>query len=176
MYVPNLNMWFMVWIAGHQATEVSRKIALAYSLDGKVWTQYQGARVNGNTNPVIMSGDDASGQSWEKDTSGISKLSVPTLFYENGIFNLYYADEASGTNRGKVGLSTFTWNTNTHSIENFVRSSANPIINLPQDTQFQSGIGHLDVAIGPNGNYYLYGLREIFYLVLLHRHPIDLFS
>lgn len=159
-YVADLNKWFMVWDPGDRATD-SRKIALAYSSDGKTWTQYNGASINGNTNPVILSGDDAYGQPWERGGT-VSKLSCPTLFYENGIFYLYYVEEASGNNRGAVGLATFRWNSTTNSIENLARNSGNPIINLPLDGEFKRGIGHLNVAKDPTGSdYYLYGVRQL---------------
>lgn len=160
VYVSNYNKWFMVWDPGDQATD-SRKIALAYSSDGKTWTQYNGASINGNTDPIILSGDDTKGQSWER--LGItSKLSCPTLLYKNGIFYLYYVEEASGNNRGKVGLATFTWNNRANSIVNLTRNPSNPIIDLPQDNVFMSGIGHLNVAISPtNSDYYMYGVRQL---------------
>jgi len=171
VYVSNYNKWFMVWDPGDQATD-SRKIALAYSSDGKTWTQYQGASINGNTDPIILSGDDANGQSWER-LGTTSKLSCPTLLYENGIFYLYYVEEASGNNRGKAGLATFTWDDVANSIVNFTRNPGNPIIDLPQDNKFMNGIGHLNVAISPtNNDYYMYGVRQLvnsssFELVLL---------
>jgi N-acetylneuraminic acid mutarotase len=159
-YVSDYDKWFMVWDPGDQATD-SRKIALAYSSDGETWTQYRGASINGNTDPIILSGDDANGQSWER--LGItSKLSCPTLLYENGIFYLYYAEEASGNNRGKVGLATFTWDNIANRIVNLTRTPGNPIIDLPQDSGFMSGIGHVNVAISPtNSEYYMYGVRQL---------------
>jgi len=160
VYVSDYNKWFMVWDPGDQATN-SRKIALAYSSDGKTWTQYQGASINGNTDPIILSGDDVNGQSWER-LGTTSKLSCPTLLYENGIFYLYYVEEASGNNRGKAGLATFTWDNVANSIVNFTRNLGNPIIDLPQDSEFMSGIGHLNVAISPtNSGYYMYGVRQL---------------
>lgn len=160
IYVANLDKWFMVWDGGDAATN-SRKIALAYSTDGKTWTQYNGSAVNGNTNPVILSGDDINGQPWERSGS-YSKTCTPTLFYEGGTFYLYYAEEASGNNRGKVGLATFAWDNSSNSIINLDRNSSNPIIDLPEDINFKSGCGHLDISKNPNTNeYYLYIVREL---------------
>ncbi len=161
VYVAEYDKWFMVWNGGNAATN-SRKIALAYSSDGKNWTEYNGAPVNGNTSPVILSGDDDFGQSWERSTGGVSATSCPTLFYENGTFYLYYVEEASGNNRGRAGFATFTWNNVTNSIENLVRNAGNPTIILPQDSYFKSGCGHLDLSKNPKNNlYYMYVVREL---------------
>jgi N-acetylneuraminic acid mutarotase len=161
IYVSDYNKWFMVWAGGNAATN-SRKIALAYSLDGKNWTEYNGTPVNGNNNPVILSGDDNLSQSWERSTGGVSATSCPTLFYENGTFSLYYVEEASGNNRGRAGFATFTWNNATNSIENLVRNAGNPTINLPQDSYFKSGCGHLDLSKNPKDSlYYMYLVREL---------------
>jgi hypothetical protein len=148
IYVSDYNKWFLIWDGGDQATN-SRKLALVYSSDGKTWTQYNGALVNGNPNPIILSGDDYGGQSWERAGS-ISKTSCPTLLYENGIFTLYYVEEASGNNNGQVGFATFTWNDATHSVENMVRYNNNPTIDL--------GCGHIDLSKKDNV-YYLYVVK-----------------
>lgn len=147
-YVSAYNKWFLIWDGGDQATD-SRKLALAYSSDGKTWTQYDGAPVNGNPNPIILAGDDTQGQSWERAGS-ISKTSCPTLLYENGIFTLYYVEEASGNNNGQVGFATFTWNDATHSVENLKRYSGNPTISV--------GCGHIDLSKKDNV-YYLYAVK-----------------
>lgn len=160
IYVADLDKWFMVWDGGDAATN-SRKIALAYSSDGKTWTEYNGTSVNGNNNPVILSGDDSNGQAWERSGS-ISKTCTPTLFYASGTFYLYYAEEASGNNRGAAGFATFTWNNSTNSVQNLTRYSGNPTINLPQDAVFKSGGGHLDISYNSsNGLYYMYLVREL---------------
>jgi hypothetical protein len=92
----------------------------------------------------------------------VSKLSCPTLFYENGVFYIYYVEEASGNNRGKAGLATFTWNNQANSIINLVRNPNNPIINMPEDNKYLSGIGHVDIAKSPrNDEYWIYGVREV---------------
>ncbi len=160
IYVADLDKWFMIWDGGDAATN-SRKIALAYSSDGKTWTEYNGTSVNGNTNPVILAGDDPNGQAWER-SGGISKTCTPTLFYSSGIFYLYYAEEASGNNRGAAGFATFTWNNLSNSVQNLTRYSGNPTINLPQDAIFKSGGGHLDLSYNSlNGLYYMYIVREL---------------
>lgn len=148
IYVSDYDKWFLIWNGGDAATN-SRKIALAYSPDGKTWTQYDGASVNGNPNPIILAGDDNAGQSWERAGS-ISKTSCPTLLYENGIFTLYYVEEASGNNNGQVGFATFTWNDATHSVENLERYSGNPTIGV--------GCGHIDLSKKDNV-YYLYAVK-----------------
>ncbi len=159
-YVEDYNKWFMVWGPGDQATD-SRQIALAYSLDGKTWIQYNGSRVNGNTDPIVLSGNDTQGQSWEC-LGQVSKTTTPTLLYKDGLFYLYYAEEASGNNMGKVGLATFTWNNTSNNILNISRNSNNPIISLPQDNIFLKGLGHLDVAINSDGiGYYMFGCRQM---------------
>jgi len=164
VYVSDYDKWFMVWCPGDVAND-SRKLALAYSSDGKTWTQYDGDAVNGNANPIILSGTDTYGQAWECEGEGedaVSKTCTPTLLYEGGVFYLYYSEEASGTNRGKLGLATFTWNAATHSVENLARANdGNPIIDLPQGSSYLSGIGHIDVAKAPTGSgYFMYGVRE----------------
>ena len=162
IYVSDYNKWFMVWDGGDEATN-SRKIALAYSSDGKTWTQYDGAPVNGNTNPVILSGTDAESKSWERSSEGVSKVTTPTLFYENGIFYLYYAEEASGNNAGKAGFATFSWNDGTNSIVNFKRYPNNPTIVLPGDDIFYAGVGHLDMSKS-NGVYYMYVVLSLIHI------------
>lgn len=159
VYVQDYDKWFMVWVGGNTATD-SRKIALAYSSDGKTWTQYDGTPVNGNLNPVILSGDDAAGQPWERSSEGISKVCTPTLFYENGIFYLYYAEEASGNNYGKAGFATFSWNNTSNEIVNFERYSNNPTVSLPMDDDFYAGCGHLDISKN-NGIFYMYVVRGV---------------
>jgi hypothetical protein len=136
LYAADLNKWFMVW-AGQNASG-SEGIALAYSSDGKTWTQYNGPRINGNANPVIVSGEDANGQSWERNSSGVSLLQCPTLYYKNGVFYLYYVDEGEGNNAGNAGFATFTWNNTTNSIANFSRCTSNPTIAI--------GCGHLNLS------------------------------
>jgi N-acetylneuraminic acid mutarotase len=156
------DKWFMVWDGGDVATN-SRKIALAWSDNGKTWTQYNGSKVNGNANPVILSGDDAAGASWERINSDpfVSKTATTTLFYEGGVFYLYYAEEASGSNRGKIGLATFTWDNPTNSVVSLNRDPGNPIIDLPADAIFKSGGGHIDIAKNAGSNTYrMYVLRE----------------
>ena len=162
IYVAAINKWFMVWIGG-EASDESRKIALAYSDDGKTWTQYTGAAVNGNINPVILSGTDNAGQPWEIGGQyHSSKTCTPTLFYENGTFYLYYAEEASGINRGKIGLATFSWNNSTNSVVGMSRNAGNPIIDLPDDAIFKTGGGHIDISKDLSSNAYrMYVCREL---------------
>ena len=160
IYVSSIDKWFMVWDGGDVATN-SRKIALAYSSDGKTWTQYDGDLVNGNVNPVILSGTDNNGALWETDGTN-SKTCTPSLFYNGGVFYLFYAEEASGNNRGSIGVATFTWNNTTNDIQNLVRNSGNPIINLPADATFKAGGGHLDISRHPTTNdYHMYLAREL---------------
>ena len=160
LYVPQYSKWFMVW--GGVGTSGDASIAFAYSSDGKNWTEYDGTAVNGNTNPVILNGNDDGGQSWERDGDGKSKVTQPTLFFDTSEnkFYLFYGEVVSGNNRGKVGYATFTWNNDTNDIENFQRYSGNPIIDLSQDSEFKSGCGHLDISYY-NGTYYMYVVREI---------------
>lgn len=160
IYVSEYNKWFMVWDGGNVATD-SRKLALAYSSDGKTWIQYDGSPINGNTNPVILSGDDINGQAWERDGFGRSQTCTPTLFYESGTFYLFYAEEASGNNRGQIGLATFNWNNGSDDVVNFQRSSSNPIISLPDDAIFKYGAGHLDVSKLATNSYQMYVVREL---------------
>lgn len=161
IYVSDFNKWFMVWDGGDVSTD-SRKIALAYSSDGKTWTQYDGISVNGNAVPVILSGDDNGGQAWERDGFGHSQTCTPSLYYEGGIFYLFYAEEVAGNNRGQIGLATFTWNNETDDIVNLQRNIVNPIISLPDDAIFKFGGGHLDVSKFPSTNTYrMYLVREL---------------
>jgi N-acetylneuraminic acid mutarotase len=170
IYVSDLEKWFMVWDGGDVATN-SRRIALAYSSDGKTWTQYDGSQVNGNVNPIILSGrstEDIHAAAWERDASGYSKTCVPTLFYQNGTFYLFYSEEANGNNRGSIGLATFTWNNGTNDIENLTRNAGNPIIKtgvgdvLGVDTIFESGGGHIDISKNTGTNiYHMYVVRNL---------------
>lgn len=165
IYVSAIDKWFMVWVGGNLETD-SRQIALAYSSDGTTWTQYDGDRVNGNTNPVILSGTDNEGKLWEREGEGIggdSKTCTPTLFYEGGTFYLYYAEEASGTNRGLIGLATFTWDNATNRVLGLTRSNnGNPILNLPADEIFKTGGGHIDISKNQGSNTYrMYVVREL---------------
>ena len=167
LYVPAYNKWFMVWDGGDAATQ-SRRIALAYSTDGITWTQYDGVPVNGNTLPVILSGNplqDVYAASWERDAvSGYSKTCVPSLFYEAGTFYLFYGEEVNGNNRGSIGLATFTWNNLTDDITSLNRNAGNPIISLPQDADFKSGGGHIDISKNTGTNpdiFHMYVVREM---------------
>ena len=157
VYVPDYGKWFMVW-AGQDAGG-SEAIGLAYSSDGKSWTQYDGVPVNGNAYPAIVSGEDAAGQPWEV-SGGVSKLQCPTLYYESGTFYLYYVEEIPGNNRGTAGFASFSWNNTTDDVVSLTRHSGNPTINLPTDAEFQSGCGHIDLSYNPDdGLYYMYVLR-----------------
>jgi N-acetylneuraminic acid mutarotase len=168
IFVPDVDglglghdKWFMVWDGGDVATN-SRKIALAWSDDGKTWTQYNGSTVNGNTNPVILSGNDANGAAWELLAGVTSRTVTPTLYYQDGTFYLYYAEEASGNNRGRVGLATFTWNNTTNSIVGLARNAGNPIIDLHDDAIFKSGCGHINISKNAGSNTYrMYVCREL---------------
>jgi hypothetical protein len=154
------DKWFMVWDGGDCQT-CNRKIALAYSDDGKTWTQYKGSPVNGNANPVILSGTDSQGVAWETDGT-YSKTATTTLFYKDGTFYLFYAEEATGNNRGKIGLATFTWDNTTSSVVGLTRNAGNPIIDLPDDAIFKSGGGHIDIAKNQGSETYrMYIVREL---------------
>ena len=157
IYVSDYSKWFMVW--GPNTGSGHYEIAFAYSSDGKTWTEYDGDPVNGNTNPIIVSGEDNGAQSWEHD-SGVSRIQYPTMFYKNGTFYLFYGSNKEGANRGKGGYVTFTWDDSTHSVKNLQRYSGNPVIDLPEDSEFKSGCGHLDISYY-NGIYYMYAVREI---------------
>ena len=166
LYVAAYDKWFMVWDGGQTAYQ-SRRIALAYSDDGKTWTQYDGLSVNGNTNPVILSGrsiEDTHAAAWERDALGYSKTCTPTLFFENGTFYLFYGEESSGNNRGLIGLATFSWDNTDNNVVSLTRNPGNPIISLPEDAIFKSGGGHIDVSknTGTNPNsYHMYVVREL---------------
>ena len=157
IYVSDYSKWFMVW--GGAATSGTAVVAFAYSSDGKTWTEYDGTAINGNTNPVILSGEDTGGETWEV-TGGVSKVSCPTLIYESGTFYFYYTAQIPTNNQGKGGLVTFTWNNTTNDIENFSRNAGNPIIDLSSDATYKVGCGHLDVS-KYGSTYYMYMLREL---------------
>lgn len=160
LYVDAYSKWFMVW-GGVDVDLGSFKIALAYSTDGKTWTEYDGVAINGNTDPVILNGEDTGGVAWELEGAD-STIYTPTLIYRDGTFYLYYASQGTGyaNNRGKVGYATFTWNNTTNDVENFQRYASNPVIDLAQDGTFKSGCGHIDISYY-DGTYYLYVIREI---------------
>ena len=156
VYVSALSKWFMVW--GPNTGSAHYEIPLAYSSDGKTWTEYDGATINGNTNPIILSGEDNAAEAWEND-SGVSKIQYPSLIYESGTFYLFYGSNKEGGNRGKIGYATFTWNNTTNDVENFLRYASNPFIDLAQDSDFKSGCGHIDIS-KYGSTYYMYINRE----------------
>lgn len=159
IYIASFNKWFMVWMGNTGSYHY--KIAFAYSSDGKNWTEYDGVTINGNTNPVILNGEDDNGEAWEYDTGPISRLGYPTLLYEDGIFYLFYGSlDGNANNRGKMGYATFTWNNETNDIENFQRYASNPIMYLDADGEFKSGHGHYDIS-KYNNTYYIYCVREM---------------
>lgn len=157
IFASAFNTWLMVcttyWSGGES------KIWLAYSTDGKSWTKYDGVPINGNTNPYILSGTDDGNQTWEY-VGSYSKVTEPTLFYEDGTFHLYYCTWTPDENRGKVGLATFTWDNINNDIQNFQRDATNPLIDLAADSIFKSGCGHLDVS-KYGSTYYMYVVREL---------------
>jgi hypothetical protein len=158
LYVADYNKWFMVYM-GADSGDFSRanfKIALAYSADGKTWAEYHGASINGNANPVILSGSDSGGAAWERNGT-LSDLAYPTLLYKNDTFYLYYG-VANPNNMGPIGLATFNWDNSENSVTNFHRYASNPIINLPADSDYNIGCGHSDVFYY-NGFYFMYVLR-----------------
>ena len=136
------------------------EIALAYSTDGVTWVKYDGATVNGNTNPVILSGEDNFGEDWE-NRWGISRLTEPTLLYEDDTFYLFYISNGGGqgNNRGAMGLATFQWDNEADTVVNLHRNLENPLLFPSQDSEFKSGLGHIDVSKA-DGAYYLYAIRE----------------
>jgi hypothetical protein len=167
LYVKELGKWFIAWGAETNQSSPRRfEIAFAYSTDGKSWTLYDGATVNGNTNPVILSGDDNNGQAWEiNDTENASWLQYPAMIYEEGTFTIFYGGPMDGANQGPVGCVTFTWNNSTDDIENFARcNSGTPIINnstdLPATAEYKKGVGHMDVWIENDGSYTMTGQRQ----------------
>ena len=145
IYVSALNKWFMVWTIYWSGT--AQKICLAYSSDGKTWTEYNGSPINGNADPIILSGDDTEKQSWES-AGGNSKVTEPTILYEDGVFYLYYCSWVNGNNQGPVGLATFEWDDNNNSILNFQRNANNPLIDI-------GGCGHADISKS-GSTYYMY--------------------
>ncbi|UCC34010.1 MAG: hypothetical protein JSW53_03150, partial [Candidatus Bathyarchaeota archaeon] len=157
IYVSAVNMFFMVSTTYWGGDE--SKIWLAHSTDGKNWTKYNGTPINNNTAPYILSGTDDGKQSWEYVDS-YSKLTEPTLLYEDGTFYLYYCTWTPGENRGKVGLATFTWDNSTNSIQSFQRNAGNPLVDLAADSIFKSGCGHLDISKF-GSTYYIYVDREL---------------
>jgi predicted GH43/DUF377 family glycosyl hydrolase len=154
VYVSSLGKWFMVWSAYYSPIT---KIGLAYSTDGKTWTQYNGISVNGNPSPFILSGDDNGKQAWEYDAQG-SKVTEPNLLYEDGTFYMHYATYVGGNNRGKAGLATFTWDNTGNNVQDFQRNTNNPLVDLPADSIFASGCGHIDVS-KYGSTYYMYVVR-----------------
>ena len=158
IYVPDLNEWFMGWsIEDTSYSPYYCTIGFAYSSDGKTWTMYDGASVNGNRNGVILDGMDAGRQSWES-SGGISNVGEPSFLYENGVIYMYY--DSGATNNGeKLGLASFTWDTASHSVLNFHRYAGNPTIDLPADSTFLSGSGHDDFSKS-GSTYYLYTVRN----------------
>jgi hypothetical protein len=162
-YVDDLDTWFMVYAKNKGAAQQNRDsfICLAYSSDGKSWTTYNGMPINGNTNPVIISGQDSGGVAWER-LYGLSWLNQPSIAYNNGVFTVFYMGPGAN-NQQQMGSATFTWNKNVNSIENFTRNSGNPIISaadLPADSLFKAGLGHPNYS-KYNGIHYIHAVREI---------------
>ncbi len=157
IYVEDYDKWFMIVRSDQTiATLKHKSIFLAYSDDGLTWTLYDGDVVNGNTNPVILSGEDTGGEAYELDTNGNTMLTSPTLYYEDGVFYLYYGTlDSDGANRWKINLVTFTWDDAGGNVQALTRDSGNPIINLAQDNNFMSGCGHQQIMV-LNDAYYMY--------------------
>jgi len=154
IYVVDYNKWFMVWGARTGSAWV---LALAYSSDGKTWTEYDGVAINGNTDPVILSGSDTGGEDWER-LGAQSRVQYPTLYYAAGVFYLFYGVNTA-VNQGPVGYATFTWNNVTNDIENFARHVGNPVVSLSADAIYEAGCGHLDIS-KYDGTYYMYCIRK----------------
>jgi len=157
VYSSTHSKWFMFWM-GYSSSAQDAAIGMAYSSDGKTWTQYAGTAVNGNAQPVILSGGDSDGRAWESGTNG-SLVVHPACIEAGGTFYLYYSDSVNGNNRGSIGLATFTWNNSTNDVESFARHSTSPILTLTADSECLSGCGHLDISYY-GGKYYLLAVRQ----------------
>ena len=156
IYVEDYDKWFMVW----NRTSNTREIALAYSNDGKNWTEYDGNAVNGNINPIIFSGKDDQGKFWKGNNDNCPTTSIPTLLYENGKILMYYTEEARGNDPGKIGLATITWNNINNSITSVVKKT-NLTIALPDNDILLSGGSHPDISFNPkDGLYYMFVVRK----------------
>lgn len=170
LYIKQYDKWFMVWgprVSGTAGTWSRKEVlAFAYSSDGKTWTQYDGETINGNTNPVILSGNDSNGAAWERYTTlNNSHTQYPTcIFTEDYVFECWYGTTSVGgcsqtNNVSPVGRFTFQWDNVTNDIINFARDSNNPIFTPPATETFCEGVGHLDVTVDNNGKYHLYAVR-----------------
>ena len=170
LYVDAYKKWFMAFAAEDDSEPYKKFLGLAYSTDGKTWTEYDGTVINSNTNPIILSGEDDNGESWEQGARGSSVI-YPSLIYEDGIFTLFYgeitgaaADENDGghdNNVGQLGYATFTWNNTTNDIENFARSGNNPVFAPAKDGSYWYGAGHFDITYDGAGTYYMLCLRRL---------------
>ena len=168
LYIAELDKWFMVWASEISQSPIKSEINLAYSTDGKSWTEYDGTAINGNTNPTILFGEDSGCDDWEADGSPCgsnnSRVIYPSLIYESGKFTLFYGDSVEGNNNGDVGCATFNWVDATDDVSNFARCSSNPQITISADATYEKGTGHLDVTYQDSGNvrtYTITALREL---------------
>lgn len=153
LYISEYSKWFIVWGPYIGSNEFC--LAFAYSSDGKTWTQYDGASVNGNTAPCILSGTTAGGtysqdsnaQGWENDSAGKGRTQYPTMIFDDdtNTFTVYYAS-SEDPNRSPVGCATFTWDNVDNDVENMTRcNSGNYLFYLSANGTHQAGIGHMDV-------------------------------
>lgn len=154
IYVADCDKWFMIWAP---MTGAAWGLAFAYSSDGKTWTEYDGVAINGNTDPIILSGSDSAGVAWER-LGAQSRTQYPSLYYNSGTFYLFYGNNEIA-NGGAVGYATFTWNNSTNDIENFQRCATNPILTLPATGTYKEGCGHIDIS-KYGSTWYLYCVRS----------------
>ena len=181
LYIPAYGKFFLVCgprtggtIHSSALSVRNEDLTFHYSSDGITWTHYkQGtSSINGNTGPIIVSGNDTDGRAWES-SSGKSHIQYPTMIFENGTFYLWYGDTSGNlddaedngyTNQvGRIGMATFTWNNNTNTIENFTRYTGayagGAILELAADATYWGGIGHIDVTRATDGTYVMIGCR-----------------
>lgn len=149
IYVSSIPKWFMVYPRQHHGPPAWTQIYLAFSNDGKVWTEY-GILIDGSV-------------AYEKTDIGTRLVQGCTLIYEGGWFYLWYSapnGDPTINNGYHLCLAKFQWDNGTSSVINFSRDAGNPVFYPAWDQDFKPGLGHIDVSKG-GSVYYMHAVREL---------------
>jgi hypothetical protein len=148
---------------GYVAAEREEELVFAYSdNDRTTWHWYDGTAVNGNTNPIVLSGNagrDTGAASWEA-VGGLSRTQYPSMIFDksNSTFYFWYGNSDSA-NAGAMGCGSFKWSEAGQDITDFARCADNATDRWnPALTGYSTGSGH-HYVVKDGSTYYLYSLR-----------------